>query len=215
MYLNIVDDLTLTAWQWTISLLAFGLERLHHELGSQRSAIVKKKYQEILKLNFDLAQAKSIRSNWIDYRWLLHKWSCSFAWGGFWKHCLKFSSLRFCRYFLQNLCRSFSNILCFISRCQYLDWTWLAMTTFKLCLRDTDDLNMYCYIGFGINFFTDLSIKPVVLLLPSILDGFDIICYSIIRTCNMVCMSIKCTFVIVLFSNVQHYLANGNKLHGM
>ena len=87
-----------------------------------------KNYEKILKLSFDLAQAKSIASYWTYHKWLLHKWSGSFARSNFWKVTFsKFSSIRLFRYFLQNLCRSSSNISCFTSRCQYSDSMWFDL----------------------------------------------------------------------------------------
>ena len=54
-------------------------------IGFPKKHNFQKNYLEILKLNSDLAQGKSIASNWIDDNWLLDKWSSSFARGDFWK----------------------------------------------------------------------------------------------------------------------------------
>ena len=43
--------------------------------------------------------------------------------------------------------------------------------------------------------------QPVALRLPSILDGFDIICYCIVGTRNIVQTSVKRSFIIVLLSD--------------
>ena len=92
-YLNIVADRTLTSWHGIASHLVFA-----SWIGFPKKHNFQKNYQEILKLNFDLVQAKSIASYWTDHRWLLHKWSFSFARDDLGKvTILKFSSIRFFR----------------------------------------------------------------------------------------------------------------------
>ena len=136
--MNIVADLTLTSCHGIVSHLLFA-----SWIRFPKKHNFQKNHQEILKLNFDLIQAKSIASYWTYHRWLLYNWSFQFARDDLWKVAfLKFSSIRFFKYFLQYLCRYSFNISCFTSRCQYSSSTWLPYYT-EITSQVFNGLKMY------------------------------------------------------------------------